>query len=75
MAFVGRRTVYTPAEIERMCRSVKGVLAILFRQDRFIEPPWSLAELQAARVVTGWPQSTTKVPREGAQWVHDNLVE
>jgi GNAT superfamily N-acetyltransferase len=75
MAFVGRRTVYTPSEIEQMCRSVRGVLAILFRQDRFIDPPWHLAELQANDVVTSWPQSITNVREGGAQWVHDRLAE
>ena len=35
MTYVGRRTVYRPDEIVMMCRSVRGVLAILFRQDQF----------------------------------------
>lgn len=73
-SFVIGRTVYTPTEIDDMCRSVRGVLAILFRQDRFIDPPWSLAELQANGVVRAWPQSITKVSERGAKWVHDQLV-
>ncbi len=74
MAFVGGRTVYTPTEIADMCSSVSGVLAILFRQDRFVEPAWTLAELQAHDVVTGWPQSVTRVRAKGAQWVHERLA-
>lgn len=73
MALVGQRTVYTPAEIERMCRSVRGTLAILFRQDRFLEPPWTLEELRQNRVVRGWPQSIVSVPAEGVAWVHQQL--
>jgi hypothetical protein len=75
LAFIGGRTVYTPAEISTMCRGVRGVLATLFRQDRFIDPPWSLQELQGNGVVTAWPQSITKVREGGAQWVHDRLAE
>lgn len=71
--FVGRRTVYTPEEIVGMCRSVRGVLAILFRQDRFIEPAWGIAELQRQGVVRGWPQSITRVGEGGAAWVHQQL--
>jgi hypothetical protein len=75
LAFVGGRTVYTPDEIAFMCRSVRGVLAILFRQDRFIEPAWSLAELQENGVVNSWPQSITKVREGGTQWVRHQLTE
>lgn len=74
-SFVGRRTVYTPAEIASMCASVRGVLAILFRQDRFLEPPWELAELQANGVMTSWPQSITRVHGGGTTWVHQRLAE
>jgi L-amino acid N-acyltransferase YncA len=73
IGFVGGRTVYTPDEIGRMATRVGGVLAILFRQDRFIDPPWDLTELQANDVVATWPQSITQVRARGAQWVHDQL--
>ena len=73
MTFVGRRTVYRPDEIVEMCRSVRGVLAILFRQDRFIEPPWQLAELQANGVVRGWPQTIVRVSEKGCIWIHQQL--
>lgn len=71
--FVGRRTVYTPAEIAAMCQGVDGVLAIRFRQDRFMDPAWTLAELLQERVVTSWPQSITQVRGAGAAWVHQQL--
>jgi len=73
--FVGRRTVYTPAEIQRMTRSVRGVLALRFRQDRFIEPPLSLDELQLAGALKTWPQSITRLRQEGATWMRDRLRE
>lgn len=75
MSFVSGRTVYRPDEITTMCARVDGVLAILFRQDRFVDPPWDLAELQANQVVTAWPQSITQVRGRGAQWVHERLSE
>ena len=74
LAFVAGRTVYTPEEVAAMCRSVRGVLAVLFRQDRFIDPPWTLPELQANGVLTSWPQSITKVRERGAQWVNEQLA-
>lgn len=75
MAFVGGRTVYTPDDVAEMAERVGGVLAILFRQDRFITPGWDLAELREHGVVTAWPQSITQVRGGGAQWVHGQLVE
>ncbi|MBM7806773.1 GNAT superfamily N-acetyltransferase [Geodermatophilus bullaregiensis] len=73
-SFVGRRTVYTPSEIAQMCSRVGGALAILFRQDRFIEPSWGLEELQQQEVLTSWPQSITQVRERGATWVHQQLA-
>jgi hypothetical protein len=75
MSFVSRRTVYTPTDVRRLCERVGGVLAVLFRQDRFIDPHWELSELQANAVVTAWPQSITQVRGRGAQWVNDRLTE
>ncbi|MBO0843882.1 MAG: GNAT family N-acetyltransferase [Nocardioides sp.] len=72
--FVGRRTVYSPAEIARMTRSVRGVLAIRFRQDRFVEPPWTYDALRVAGVLGGRPQSITKLDGAGAGWVRERLV-
>jgi hypothetical protein len=73
MSFVGRRTVYRPDEIFSMCRSVRGVLAILFRQDRFIDPAWQLAELEANGVLRAWPQTIVRVPPEGCRWLGQQL--
>jgi Acetyltransferase (GNAT) family len=75
MTYVGRRTVYRPDEIVTMCRSVRGVLAILFRQDRFIEPPWQLAELQAYGVLRAWPQTIVGVGEKGCTWIRHQLDE
>jgi len=75
MTFVGRRTVYTPQEVTAMCRGVGGLLALRFRQDRLITPPWALSELTFAGVLKSWPQSITKVPRRGQEWVRERLDE
>jgi hypothetical protein len=75
MTFVGRRTVYRPDEIVTMCRSVRGVLAILFRQDRFVDPPWQLAELEAKRVLRAWPQTIVQVNEKGCKWIRQQVDE
>ncbi|MEV1318750.1 GNAT family N-acetyltransferase [Micromonospora arborensis] len=75
LTFVGRRTVYTPSDIATMCRSAPP-LAILFRQDRFIDPAWQVGELNERKVVRGWPQSLTEVSHEeGLKWVRSQLAE
>jgi hypothetical protein len=73
--FVGRRTVYTPDEIAGLCRGVRGALALRFRQDRFVVPPWGLTELRLAGVLKAWPQSITRLNEEGKRWVRQRLVE
>ncbi|MBZ5735640.1 GNAT family N-acetyltransferase [Nocardioides sp. TRM66260-LWL] len=73
--FVGRRTVYSAAEISHMARSVRGVLSVRFRQDRFQEPPWTFEQLLAAQVLRSWPQSITKLTGASAAWVRERLAE
>jgi len=80
VAAVGRRTVYTADDVARMCKDDKErpreVLAILFRQDRFVTEPWTLPVLKQHRVLNGAPQTITKVrSEEGIQWVHRQLGE
>lgn len=70
-----KRTVYSESDVARMHQDGKAVLTILFRHDRFIEPPWSLIELIEHKVVTSWPQSVVRVKdKEGIEWVHSQLT-
>jgi L-amino acid N-acyltransferase YncA len=70
--FVGQRTVYSEAEIHRLAQS--PVLAILFRQDRFLDVPLGRKELQAHRVITSAPQSITTVRSEdGVNWLRKKI--
>ena len=72
-AFAGQRTVYSYEEIETMAR--RAVLAILFRQDRLLDPPWQLRDLYAASVLNAPPQSITQVhSEEGIQWLTSRLA-
>ena len=72
-AFAGQRTVYSFEEIEAM--SGGGALAILFRQDRLLDPPWPLDELVTAGVLNAAPQSITQVRGEdGILWLTDRLA-
>ncbi|MGV0796895.1 GNAT family N-acetyltransferase [Mycolicibacterium elephantis] len=70
---VGGRTVYSASDIEQMAQHRSEVLVILFRQDRIIDPEWTLAELQANQVLTAPPRTVTKVREAGSQWVHQQL--
>lgn len=74
MQFVGRRTVYSASEITEMARRARGVLAIRFRQDRFLEQPLTLADMKMAGALRSWPQSITRLRQEGMPWVRDLLV-
>ena len=72
-AFAGQRTVYSYEEIETMAH--RAVLAILFRQDRLLDPPWPLDDLRAAGVLNAAPQSITQVhSEEGIQWLTNRLA-
>ena len=74
MAFVGRRTVYDAGEIKAMCES--GLIAVLFRQDRFLQEPWTLLELTRNGVLNGPPQAIVQVQNQGGrQWVMRQLTE
>jgi hypothetical protein len=71
--FVSTRTVYTDEEIANMCAQ-GAVLAILFRQDRVLSPPWSLGQLVKSGVLSAPPQSVQQVDNEGGlRWLRSQL--
>lgn len=65
--FVGKRTVYPFAEIEKLC--AKEVLAILFRQARVLATPLGFATLIAHEVISAAPQSITKLNLTSRKWI------
>jgi GNAT superfamily N-acetyltransferase len=69
--FVGQRTVYSYQEIAKMCRS--DVLAILFRQDRFLDPPIEIDTLVENRVMKRAPQSIMTLPGEAVSWLEERI--
>lgn len=72
MRFVGQRTVYTESEIRELARS--SVLAILFRQDRFLDRPLSSHELKARGVIARAPQSIMTIKtEEAAAWLKERI--
>ncbi|HXC77139.1 MAG TPA: GNAT family N-acetyltransferase [Candidatus Acidoferrum sp.] len=74
LEFTGRRTVYTPTEVDGMCRGGK-VLAIRFRLDRVLDTPLSMDELIHRAVMRRSPQSIMRVQDPGAtQWLQDLLA-
>jgi len=72
LTYVGQRTVYSPEDIARLCRQ-GPVLAILFRQDRFLDPVWELHEVICKGLLKSWPQSITRIKEEGVTWLHEQL--
>ncbi len=69
--FVGKRTVYSLAEIETLCR--KEILAVLFRHSQVLDPPISLAELKREGLLKAAPQSIVTVPSEAMAWLRSRL--
>lgn len=71
-AFVEARSVYSYDEIRAMCD--KGeVLAVRFRLDRRIYPPWGKQALISRRVIASSPQSIATVRAEGVAWLRAEL--
>lgn len=73
--FVGRRTVYTPEELAQMAAEHGELHAMIFRQDRLLDPPLSLRTLGVMGALNGPPQSITQVRRGGRAWLHQQLAE
>jgi GNAT superfamily N-acetyltransferase len=68
---VGQRTVYSQEEIQNLAKT--PVLAILFRQDRLLSTPITLAELIAASALGGPPQQITHLRRGATPWLCSRL--
>jgi len=68
---VGRRTVYSLGEIERMCS--RAVLAILFRQSRVLDNPIGRDELLEHQALGGAPQSISRVKAASIGWLRERL--
>lgn len=70
-----KRTVYSATDVAGLHQDGKAVLTILFRHDRFLVPPWPLAELMSHSLVRSWPQSIVRVKsREAILWVEEMLT-
>jgi hypothetical protein len=69
--FVGKRTVYSYAEIEEM--TSKTVLAILFRLARVLDDRLSLDSLMEHAILAAAPRSIVTVKEEGIAWLRERL--
>lgn len=73
-ARVGRRTVYSMADIALLAERSE-VLVVVFRQDRILRAnPIQLVELQEGGALRSWPQSITRVRPEGRAWLAQRLA-
>ena len=68
MKLVGKRTVYSPKEIDEM---KKPVLIILFRHHFHLKKPLTLETLKAAGILLSAPQSISKIAHENYMWIKD----
>ncbi|GAA4628668.1 hypothetical protein [Cellulomonas oligotrophica] len=73
--FVGRRTVYTPGDLAQMAAEHGELHAMIFRQDRLLDPPISRRTLEIMGALNGPPQSITQVRSGGRAWLHQQLAE
>ncbi len=71
-AFVGNRTVYGQADIKSLSQS--GVLALLFRHARNLNPPLLLDELKRGGALRSAPQSIQQLRNGGYEWIRDRLM-
>jgi hypothetical protein len=65
--YVGKRTVYSFAEIDSMC--ARPVLAIRFRQSRVLKNSCSIGELLKRGVLVAPPQSIVTIRPEKKRWL------
>lgn len=69
--FVGRRTVYSFAAIERM--ATKPILSLLFRFARGLPEPWKLDLLIRSGIVKRAPQSFMELQEKAVGWIATQL--
>ena len=68
---VSTRTVYSYDEIQHLATT--SVLVIRFRQDRVLDQPLPLANLQRRQLISGHPQTVSRVRKEGIPWLRDQI--
>lgn len=74
LGFTGRRTVYTPGEIDAMCNAAE-VLAIRFRLDRVLDTPLTANDLIQGGAMARSPMSVQQVKDQGAvAWLRNLLT-
>lgn len=74
ITFVGNRTVYSSDEINGLCTQGE-VLAIRFRFDRVLAPPWRTADLISSGALRAAPRSIQRMQDGGLEWIRCRLEE
>lgn len=69
ISLTGKRTVYQRSEIENMCKDGKDILVLLFRQAEGFAKEIHFSDLQKQQLVSGVPQSITKLTEEAKTWI------
>ncbi len=74
-SYVGKRTVYSYDDIRSMvCGKNPNVLSILFRQSLTIDMNINYGSLRCANILSGPPQSITRISQEGVQWIQNQML-
>ncbi|MBQ9206786.1 MAG: hypothetical protein IJ158_08755 [Treponema sp.] len=69
ISVTGKRTVYQREEIKTMCSYGKNILVLLFRQAESFPKEIKFSDLQKQNLVSGIPQSITKLTEEAKKWI------
>lgn len=69
ISITGRRTVYKKADIEKMCDGNKEILVLLFRQAESFRKEISFDSLKKADLMSGVPQSITRLTKGAKEWI------
>lgn len=69
ISVTGKRTVYRRDEIQKMCEAGKDILILLFRQAENFTQAINFSDLQKEKLVSGVPQSITKLTEEAKKWI------
>ena len=74
LSLVGKRSVFSKAEIESMCSKSRDCFLMLFRQTENLKTPYNLESLKKQNLVNGYPQSITMISNEAKECILSHML-
>lgn len=74
LSLVGKRSVFSKAEIESMCSKSRDCFLMLFRQTENLKTPFNLESLKKQNLVNGYPQSITMISNEAKECILSHML-